>query len=169
MIDPLLKVAVMKPGNSLKNADPDKWNYGPQFNPKDIEMNHNNFIHILKEFGVEIYWIKEDDRGIADAVFTYDASLMTKYGVILMSPGKLLRSGEQHIHHAFFKAQNIPIIGAIKGKGRVESGDTLWLDDNTLIVCRGFRTNQIGVDQLKNIVSSIGVPKKIILSFSNRE
>ena len=30
-----------------------------------------------------------------------------------------------------------------------EAGDTLWLDDNSLIVGKGFRTNQEGVNQIK--------------------
>ncbi|MDA1238552.1 MAG: arginine deiminase family protein [Proteobacteria bacterium] len=157
MTAPLRKVAVMRPGESLKNADPEIWHYGPLFNPKKIEDVHRNFIYALEASGAEIYWIPGNDSGIADAVFTYDASLMTPSGAVLMSPGKLLRSGEQDLHRRFYESQNIPIIGAIEGIATADAGDTLWLDDNTLLVGRGYRTNQAGVDQLRAIMTNLDV------------
>ena len=111
MTAPLQKVAVMKPGMSLTTADPEKWHYGPLFDPDKVAGIHNDFVQMLQKSGAEVLWMPEDDRGIADAVFTYDASLMTMSGAILMSPGKALRSGEEAIHREFYKAHNIPLIG----------------------------------------------------------
>ena len=157
MTGPLTKVAVKKPGTSLKNANAKKWHYNSVFDPKKVSDIHNTFVQTLEGFGIEIYWMPEDDLGIADSVFTYDASLMTKSGAILMSPGKKLRTGEQNIHRDFYKNLNIPIIGSIKGKASAEAGDTLWLDENTLVVGRGFRTNQLGINQLKKIITPLGI------------
>ena len=103
MTAPLKKVAVMKPGEALLKANPSKWHYGPLFDPSQIEKNHSNFVQILKDSGAEILWMPEGDLAIADSIFTYDASLMTPYGAILMSPGKLLRRGEQNIHKKFYQ------------------------------------------------------------------
>ena len=153
----LKKVAVLQPNKSLKNADPGKWHYGPAFDPEKIEEIHASFVSLLENAGVEIFWIKDHDSENADAVFTYDASLMTKYGAILMSPGKALRAGEQNLHSIFYKSHNIPIIGTISGTARAEAGDTLWLDETTLVVGRGFRTNQLGIDQIKEILEPQGV------------
>ncbi len=97
------------------------------------------------------------DAGIADAVFTYDASLMTPEGAVLVAPGKTLRTGEQDLHRAFYAAAGIPLIGEITGAARAEAGDTLWLDDTTLAVGRGFRTNQQGIEQLSRIMKRIGI------------
>ena len=58
---------------------------------------YNNFVNLLTDEEVEIFWI-EENTNIADAIFTYDASMMTKSGAILMLPGKELRKGEQNIH-----------------------------------------------------------------------
>ena len=153
----LKKVAVLQPNKSLKNADPGKWHYGPAFDPEKIEEIHASFVSLLENAGVEIFWIKDHDSENADAVFTYDASLMTKYGAILMSPGKALRAGEQNLHSIFYKSHNIPIIGTISGTARAEAGDTIWLDETTLVVGRGFRTNQLGIDQIKEILEPQGV------------
>ena len=147
----------MKPSMSLITADPEKWHYGPLFDPDKVAGIHNDFVQMLQKSGAEVLWMPEDDRGIADAVFTYDASLMTMSGAILMSPGKALRSGEEAIHREFYKAHNIPVIGEITGQARAEAGDTLWLDERTLVIGRGFRTNQAGVEQLRDIVIPLGV------------
>ena len=157
MIAPLKKVAVMKPGKALINADPQIWHYSKKFNPDKVSENHEEFIKLLKDFGTEVYFLSEDDKGIADSVFTYDASLMTPLGAIIMSPGKKLRSGEEKIHRKFYESNKIPIIGSIEGSGKAEAGDTLWLDEKTLIVGRGFRTNEDGANQLIRIFNSLGI------------
>ena len=157
MIASLKKVAVIKPGEALKNADPQVWHYSNKFNPDKVSENHEDFIKALKGFGTEVYFMSEDDKGIADSVFTYDASLMTPSGAIIMSPGKKLRSGEQIIHRQFYENNKIPIVGSVEGEAKAEAGDTLWLDDNTIIIGRGFRTNEHGVIQLKNILTSLDI------------
>jgi len=157
MTAPLKKVAVKKPGKSLINAKADEWHYGSSFNPKKIENIHASFVQLLRDSGAEVFWMPENDLGIADAVFTYDASLMTPLGAILMSPGKLLRRGEQNIHREFYEDLNIPIIGSIKNGGLAEAGDTLWLDEKTLVIGRGFRTNFEGIEQIRKILSPQGI------------
>lgn len=153
----LEKVALKRPGPSLLNADSSLWHYGAGFNPAVIEDEYAAFVALLQQQVDEILWIDGDDAGNADAIFTYDASLMTPMGAILMSPGKLLRAGEQELHRAFYEKQAIPIIGAINADARAEAGDTLWLDESTLIVGRGFRTNQAGIEQLISVLQSINV------------
>ena len=98
MTAPLRRVAVRRPGPSLTGADPSKWHYGPQFDPDLVTAQHDAFADCLSNAGCEVVWMDGEDRGIADAVFTYDASLMTPKGAILMSPGKELRRGEQEVH-----------------------------------------------------------------------
>ena len=156
MVLPLKKVALLRPGASFLEADTNKWHYSNIFSPDKIQSIYNNFVNLLTNEGVEIYWIEEDTY-IADAIFTYDASLMTSLGAILMSPGKELRKGEQNIHRNFYKHNNIPIIGEITGNATAEAGDTLWLDESSLIVGKGFRTNQEGVNQIKEIMKPLKV------------
>jgi len=157
MTAPLRKVALRKPSTSLINADPSDWHYGSKFQPDLVAKNHAAFVKTLADAGVEVFWMSEDDGGIADAVFTYDASLMTPSGAVLMSPGKVMRAGEQDLHRTFYDAHQIPIIGEVAGDGRAEAGDTLWLDDTTLIIGRGFRTNTAGAAQLQDIMVGIGI------------
>ena len=157
MTDPLRRVALRRPTSTLLNADAALWHYGPSFDPERVCAEHSALVKLLQAGGVEIIWMDSDDNGIADAVFAYDASLMTPTGAILMSPGKRLRAGEQELHRAFYASQDIPIIGEISRVGFGAAGDTLWLDAQTLAVGRGFRTNQSGIEQLKALLASIDV------------
>jgi len=149
----LRRVALSKPGVALLEAEATMWNYGPTFNRHKVLSQHQAFSDLLIDYGVDILWIEEDNPNIADAVFTYDASLVTPAGAILMNPGKLLRQGEQLLHKAFYERFEIPVIGEISGNARAEAGDTLWLDSKTLAMGRGFRTNQLGIDQMTEILA----------------
>ena len=157
MTAPLKEVALRRPGSSLRTAEAEAWNYSKYFNPLDIENEYNSFVLALENFGIKIHWIVGDDRGNADAVFAYDASLMTPQGAILMSLGKEKRCGEESLHKSFYINKGIPIIGQIDVPGTAEAGDTLWLDEKTVIIGKGFRTNTLGAQQVKDILNSIGI------------
>ncbi len=152
MAAPLLRVGLHKPGQSLLNANASEWHYGATFEPAQAAEEHAAFSELVQAAGAEILWLDDNDNGNADAVFTYDASLMTATGAILMNPGKNKRKGEQFYHRDFYQQQDIPIIGEISGEATTEGGDTLWLDARKIAVGRGFRTNQAGIDQLGDIL-----------------
>ena len=157
MVTPLRRVAVRRPGSSMINADPSIWHYGPRFDPKRVVDQHDRFTACLADAGCDVISMENDDHGIADAVFTYDASLVTPKGAVLMSPGKALRQGEQETHRAFFESLGIPVVGEVTGDARSEAGDTLWLDDHVLAVGRGFRTNSAGIRQVTDFMMPMGV------------
>ena len=157
MTAPLREVALRRPGKSIVTAEPSTWNYSEHFDPSKIVSEYDRFVLALENFGVKIHWIKGDDLGNADSVFAYDASLMTPQGAILMSPGKEKRRGEEGLHKSFYINKEIPIIGQIDAPGTAEAGDTLWLDENTVIIGKGFRTNTLGAEQVKDILNSIGI------------
>jgi len=153
----LRRVALSKPGVALLEADPAMWHYGSNFDRHKVLSQHEAFTDLLTDYGVDILWMEEDNPNIADAVFTYDASLVTPAGAILMNPGKPLRQGEQFLHQAFYEHFKIPVIGEINGNARAEAGDTLWLDSKTLAMGRSFRTNQLGIDQMIEILARQGI------------
>ena len=156
MVAPLQRVALHAPGNTLRNADAHQWHYGDSFDPKELGKDYRKFVSYIERAGVEVLWMPENTES-ADAVFTYDASLMTPQGAILMNPGKMLRKGESDLHRLFYQAINIPVIGQVTGDATCEAGDTLWLDDHTLLIGRGYRTNQAGVTQMQSMLGNQGI------------
>jgi N-dimethylarginine dimethylaminohydrolase len=154
MTAPLRRVALRRP--VLEGVDPSAWHYGAGFDPARAGAEHAAFVRLLDGEGIDILWI-DGESDIADAVFTYDASLMTPAGAVLMSPGKALRRGEETLHAAFYETHDIPVIGAIGGAARMEAGDTLWLGPDHLAAGRGFRTNAEGIARLTDIMARQGI------------
>jgi N-dimethylarginine dimethylaminohydrolase len=66
--------------------------------------------------------------------------------------GKPAREGEPGAQEAAFQAIGYPIAGAIVAPGLLEGGDIVWLDQRTIVVGRGYRTNDAGIAQLRAIL-----------------
>lgn len=156
MVAPLRRVALRKP-DSMTTADAGEWHYGDTFDGARVAAEHAGFVDLVAAADAEILWMDAPDNGNADAVFTFDASIMTPFGAVLLSPGKPLRRGEQALHRAFYDREGIPVIGEIDGDACCEGGDTLWIDDTTLAVGRGYRTDQAGIDRLAAILGPRGI------------
>jgi N-dimethylarginine dimethylaminohydrolase len=95
-------------------------------------------------------------------MFTHDPSLVSDQGAIVLRMGKELRMAEPRLHEEAYRAARIPILGHVEAPGTVEGGDCLWLDHRTLIIGRGVRTNQSGIDQLAGMLAAQGTS---VLSF----
>ena len=46
----------------------------------------------------------------------------------------------------------MPIVGPHRAAGPLEGGDVIWLDDRTVVVGRGYRTNDEGIRQLRGLL-----------------
>ena len=121
------------------------------------QREHAAFTQMLSDLGSDVVASLPDPTGHLDAMFCYDPSLMTDKGAVLLRPGKELRRDEPALHAQSYAQLGIPILGAVEAPGTVEGGDTLWLDDTTLAVGRGYRTNADGIRQLSLILAEVGV------------
>lgn len=92
-----------------------------------------------------------------DAVYVHDASLMTDRGAICLRMGKPARNGEPAAHAATYRSLGIPVQGEVTAPGIAEAGDMVWLDERTLLVGRGYRTNSAGIEQLREMLGPKGV------------
>jgi len=157
MAAPLKRVLMRSARGAMRGADPARWHYGPTFDAEKAATQHADFARLVAASGAAIEWLDDADDGLADSVFTHDPSLMTDAGAVILSMGKALRRAEPALHEATYDRLGIPILGRIDGAGQVEGGDCVWLDRDTLVVGRGVRTNQDGIQQLANILGPIGV------------
>jgi len=113
---------------------------------------YERFLALLEAAGVEMLRLPFDDTVGLDSLYARDASIVCKRGVILCSMGKPQRRTEPAAQEAAFRAAGIPIRGRITGDGTVEGGDVCWIDERTLAVGRGYRTNEAGIRQLRDLV-----------------
>lgn len=115
--------------------------------------DYESFRSILKENGIEIHDLPANDITSLDSIYTHDPCLISNSGVILCSMGKTLRKKEPEMISKYFESLNIPIIGKISPPGKLEGGDIVWIDNRTVAVGVGYRSNLEGIAQLKEILS----------------
>ena len=121
------------------------------------QTQHDSLCRLLKDAGAEVVCLSADDSLSLDATYTHDASLPTVDGLILMNPGKNNRVPEAQAHAKFGVQSEIPILGMVRAPGKSEAGDMVWLDSRTLLIGSGYRTNQAGISQMRDLLAPRGV------------
>jgi N-dimethylarginine dimethylaminohydrolase len=99
-----------------------------------------------------VHFLPRDQETTLDSIYPRDASIVSPHGVILGAMGKAQRAGEPAAQGRTFTQLGVAVAGQITPPGRLEGGDLIWLDDRTLAVGVGYRTNQEGVRQLRAIL-----------------
>jgi N-dimethylarginine dimethylaminohydrolase len=128
--------------------------------PPNFELalqQHRAVCDILKSGGAEVFELPISSDLTLDAVYAHDSSLPTDFGIILMNPGKKNRVSEAVRHGEFCASLGIPVLGKIRSPGTTEAGDMVWIDDHTLLVGHGYRTNAAGIAQMREILNPHGV------------
>jgi dimethylargininase len=157
MVGRLRRVVVRRPDEAMAAADPMVWHYSSAIDLERARAAHDAFADALRDWDVEVLYHDDPLPEHADSVFVFDPALVTDKGTLVLSMGKPARRGEEEPLARFLEEHGVPVFGRIEGDGRVEGGDTMWLDHDTLAVGRGFRTNREGVHQLRALLASHGV------------
>lgn len=111
------------------------------------------FLSLLKKYVNDIHFLPRDPRVGLDSIYVRDALIMTEKGAVLSRMNKKQRTKEPLALKYSLARLKIPVLGAISGKGRLEGGDVVFLNRNTIAVGLGKRTNQEGIDQLQELVA----------------
>lgn len=117
---------------------------------------YDAFAKVLEDLGVSIEWMPGEDVGL-DSMYVRDASIVSEQGVVLCHMGKGSRSNEPDRQQAWFEEAGLRVAGSVSGAGTLEGGDTTWLDSETLVIGRGYRTNEAGVVQLRELLPKVKV------------
>ena len=134
----------------------DKWrplNYLGRPDYERAVAQFDRFVELFRGVDIEIQFLPGDDRCSLDAIYVRDATVLSKNGVILCNMGKPDRQAEPSVAASYFQQLGVPIRGAITGEGKLEGGDLVWLDERTIVVGRGYRTNGEGIRQLKELLA----------------
>jgi N-dimethylarginine dimethylaminohydrolase len=123
---------------------------------------YTRFLELLRDAGVQLDCVPASDTVGLDSLYVRDAAVVCDRGVILCNMGKLERRGEPEALEGAFRALGLPIAGRISNPGRLEGGDVLWIDERTLAVGRGYRTNDEGIRQLRTLLGD-GIDELIVV------
>ena len=156
----LRRVGMRRP-KAILGADHKRWHYTKPLNPDALVEQYEVFARLVADSGAQIEWLPEIDDDLADSIFTYDPSFVVPGGAVILRPGKPLRAGEADLHEQFYTSIDVPVLGRIEAPDTFEGGDSFWLDNTTLAVGRGFRTNQSGIDQMAALLRPAGVTLEV--------
>lgn len=113
---------------------------------------YDRFAEIVASAGCQIVYLPADGTGTLDSIYTRDAAVLSAGGVIFCRMGKPSRAAEPAAQEQELRRRGWTIAGSIAEPGRLEGGDLIWLDQKTLAVGIGARTNADGIDQLRSVV-----------------
>ena len=130
----------------------DKLNYYGKPVFEQAVKDYENFYNILKSFDIDIHELPSNNTTTLDSIYTHDPCIVSNSGVILCLMGKELRKPEPEEISSYFTSIGIPIAGKITAPGKVEGGDVVWINEKTLAVGVGYRTNMEGIRQLGKIL-----------------
>jgi N-dimethylarginine dimethylaminohydrolase len=127
-------------------------NYSSRPNFSQSLYEYDEFADLLTSVGIETHYLDENRSTSLDSIYVRDASVVCDKGAILCNMGKEARTGEPAALELAYKDAGIPIIGAISGDGLLEGGDVVWIEERTLLVGQGYRTNAEGIRQFRELV-----------------
>jgi N-dimethylarginine dimethylaminohydrolase len=157
---PLARVALKHPRDAFVDAATiaAQWQALNFSAPPDLGRaadEHDRFVELLRAAGATVDLLPRDSRTTLDSIYARDASIVSPRGLILCSMGKPARAGEPAAQaEAFAGGGQMALAGKIDAPGRLEGGDVVWIDNRTIVVGRGYRTNADGIRQLRRLLGT---------------
>ncbi len=131
------------------------WRAAPE--PSRMAAEHEAFCAELEDAGAEVGVAKAPLAACPDAIYVHDPALVARDGAVVLRPGKEARLIEVDALASDLAAAGVPIAARLEEPATVEGGDTLWLDESTLLVGRGYRTNDAGIRALADALPGVDV------------
>jgi len=110
---------------------------------------------LLADAGAEVVVAEASSAGNLDEIYAFDPALVVDDGVVLLRPGKTVRHGEPRTLETVLKKLGVPVRGPLQEPAAAEGGDLIRLDEATLLVGYGYRTNEGGLDALAQLLPDV--------------
>ena len=147
----LLRVLVNRPGERYGAAHETEGAFYAE--PIDLgraRAQHDALVTVLEDSGAQVERL--DRESGPDSIYTYDPAFVCDGGAILLRSGKAIRQPEAPAMGEWFEANGIPVLARLEAPALADGGDLLWLDSRTLVIGRGFRTNEAGAAAIRKAV-----------------
>ncbi len=156
LVEPLRRVLVRTP----ERTDLSRWREFGWLGEPDVVIaarQHERLREILQAAGAEVLCAQELLPGDPDALYTCDPAIMSDAGAIVLRPGKPGRRVEPAAIAAEMRTLGVPVASEMREPATAEGGDTMWLDEQTLLVGRSYRTNEAGIAALRAAMPAVDV------------
>jgi N-dimethylarginine dimethylaminohydrolase len=149
-----MRILVRAPvGDDIESWQGLGWRGRPDF--QTLAYEHESFRAALAAGGAEVIEAR-GEPGNLDSIYVFDPAIVTPDGqTILLHPGKKGRRGEPDALQPDLEAAGITVVGRLQEDEFAEGGDTVWLDDSTLLVGHTYRTNEAGIGALRRLLPGV--------------
>jgi arginine deiminase len=155
---PLRSVLLHRPGGEIAvHADYDSVLQLASLDLSRAQDEHDLLAAAYRQAGVEVHFLGPDDQARPNQMFCANLLFMTQQGAILARPVSAQRAGEERPVAARLAALGIPILRTLTGTATFEGADAIWLDETTVFIARGLRTNEEGIRQVTQLLADLGV------------
>ncbi|KGR78973.1 amidinotransferase [Ureibacillus manganicus DSM 26584] len=160
MVNSLQRVIIKHPKDAFisqehLNENWKRFNYIDEPKFDESLKEYAEFLSILEKHVPEIDFLPQSNQVGLDSIYAHDPVKFTRQGAIILKSGKELRQPEAQVYKEYLREKGIPIIGELTGDAVCDGGDLVWLDDKTLCVGLGYRTNLEAIDQLREMTKEI--------------
>ncbi len=114
-------------------------------------------VELYEGQGVRVHLARPSALPPPNFLFMRDLFWATPEGMVLARPAASQRAGEERFAAEALAGLGVPMILHPHGTATFEGADALWLDEKTVLLGVGVRTNREGARQLASLLGSMGV------------
>ena len=156
----LRKVLMHRPNEELDRITPGNlaaFNFRDVVYWREFQREHDVFTDALRGEGVDVLLLEnlldEGDAATAlrhpNLVFTRDVSVVNSQGAFTFRMTNQARYAEPLLVEKAMLRLGVPVALKVKSPGLVEGGDFVWLDEETVMMGFGTRSNEAGLGMVK--------------------
>jgi arginine deiminase len=155
---PLQAVLIHRPGVEIEGlADPDAAQMLAPVDPAAMRRAHDALAEAYRRAGVAVHYLEPSTDPPPNTLFVRDLLFATPEGAILARPASTIRAGEERHVARRLTELGLPILRSVRGSGTFEGADALWVDEKTVLLTTGLRTNAEGAAQVESLFREMGV------------
>lgn len=159
MVKKVHSILIKHPQNAFINQDHLNQNWQsfkyegcPKFDNAVKEFSE--FEKIIRNMVPDVHYLPLNQSVGIDSIYTHDTVKVTDHGAIYFPMGKALRKPETKAMQLYLEEIGIKTLGHIEGEGKMEGGDIVWLDEETVAIGIGYRTNEEGIRQFRELTKA---------------
>lgn len=121
-----------------------------------MQEQHDKLVDVLKSFGADIVYLEKNIK-YSKSINVRDIMNVVPGGGIINRLAPKMRQGEEKALVKTIARIDFPIVGSIIGEGIFEGGSFGFLTPELAFAGHSKRGNTTGINQLKNILSNLGI------------
>jgi dimethylargininase len=152
-----LRRVLVRPPSAASFAAWREYGWRAEPDPTKLAAEHDAFCHALRAGGAEVVLAETKVEADPDSIYVFDAAIVSDQGAIVLRSGKQGRLVEIEAIASDLERAGVPVATRLEEPQCVDGGDTMWLDESTLLVGRGYRTNDEGIQALQATLPDVDV------------